>query len=337
MPEEIPNPHDRFFKELFSQQETAVDFVRYYLPEDFVETLDLTQLEIVKESFIDEELRQYFSDLLIKVRLKRGGEVFIYILLEHKSSPDDMVALQLLTYLVQIWRPNLSTRTKPLPLVFPVVFYHGDGEWNVSRTFQSLFDFTGLEALHELTPEFKHLICDLSKLEVTAGGPRLRAGLTTLKYVFSTELPSRLREIFETIKQLPEPLIMEYIKTVLTYLSPITGKISPETAKAALEAALPEKEGSIMQSLAETWIQEGMEKGEQKGVARQTLRMLHRKFGILEAELQERIRSLTIEQLENLGDALLDLQSKESLLAWLQTNASVESIHPRELEELEVR
>jgi predicted transposase/invertase (TIGR01784 family) len=313
--------------------------VRYYLPEDFVETLDLTDLEIVKESFIDEELRQYFSDLLIKVRLKQGGEVFIYILLEHKSSPDDMVALQLLVYLAQIWRPNLRTRTKPLPLVFPVVFYHGDKEWNVSRSFQSLFDFTGLEALRELTPEFKHLLCDLSKLEVTAGGPRLRAGLTTLKYVFSAELTSRLREIFETIKQLPEALIMEYIETVLTYLSPKTGKISPETAIAEIEVVFPDKEGSIMQSLAETWIQEGMEKGlekgEQKGVAKQTLRMLHRKFGILEAELQERIRSLAIEQLENLGDALLDLQSKESLLAWLQTNASVESTHPRKLEEIE--
>lgn len=46
MPEEFPNPHDRFFKELFSQQETVVDFVRYYLPEDFVETLDLSELEI---------------------------------------------------------------------------------------------------------------------------------------------------------------------------------------------------------------------------------------------------------------------------------------------------
>ncbi|MGH9843318.1 MAG: Rpn family recombination-promoting nuclease/putative transposase, partial [Blastocatellia bacterium] len=211
MPEEFPNPHDRFFKELFSELETAVDFVPYYLPEDFVETLDLSALEIVKESFIDEELRQFFSDLLIKVRLKRGGEVFIYILLEHKSKPDEMVALQLLTYLAQIWRPNLRGKTKPLPLVFPVVFYHGEENWNVSREFNALFDFTGMESLREYAVGLKYHLCDVTKLDVTAGGPRLRAGLTTLKYVFSTELPSRLREIFETIKQLPEALIMGYI------------------------------------------------------------------------------------------------------------------------------
>ncbi|MGH9848700.1 MAG: Rpn family recombination-promoting nuclease/putative transposase [Blastocatellia bacterium] len=32
-------------------------------------------------------------------------------------------------YLAQIWRPNLRSKTKPLPLVFPVVFYHGDESW----------------------------------------------------------------------------------------------------------------------------------------------------------------------------------------------------------------
>lgn len=122
---DLPNPHDRFFKELFAQLDTVADFVRHYLPAQLVVGLDLTTLEIVKESFIDEELRQYFSDLLLRVKLKRGAEVFIYILLEHKNTPDDFVALQLLLYLARLWQPSLRNRSKPLPLVFPVVFYHG--------------------------------------------------------------------------------------------------------------------------------------------------------------------------------------------------------------------
>ena len=215
---ELPNPHDRFFKELFSQLDTAADFVRHYLPEHLVAAIDLTTLEIVKESFIDEELRQYFSDLLLQVNLKRGGAVFIYILLEHKSAPDDLVALQLFTYLARIWQPNLRNKTKPLLLVFPVVFYHGEEGWNVSRSFNALFDFGGLESLREYAPEFKYHLCDLSKIEVNKGEARLRAGLTALKYSRSDELPSRLREIFETIRQLPEWRVMGYIRTVLKYL-----------------------------------------------------------------------------------------------------------------------
>lgn len=61
---DLPDPHDRFFKELFPQPETVTDFVQRYLPERFVAWLDLRQLEIAKESFIDEELRQYFSDVV---------------------------------------------------------------------------------------------------------------------------------------------------------------------------------------------------------------------------------------------------------------------------------
>lgn len=55
---ELPNPHDRFFKELFSQLDTAADFVRHYLPERLVAAIDLATLEIVNERFVDEELRQ---------------------------------------------------------------------------------------------------------------------------------------------------------------------------------------------------------------------------------------------------------------------------------------
>jgi predicted transposase/invertase (TIGR01784 family) len=325
----LPNAHDRFFKELFSQLDTAVDFVRYYLPEHLIVAIDLTSLEIVKESFVDEELRQYFSDLLLRVKLKRGGEVFIYILLEHKSTPDDLVALQLLIYLAQIWRPNLRIKTKPLPLVFPVVFYHGEEDWDVSQSFNALFDFTGLESLREYAVEFKHHVCDVSKIEVTRGEPRLRAGMAALKYVRSDELPSRLREIFETIKQLPEGRISGYIRTVLTYLLSVTNILTGEFIRLELGTTFPGKEGEIMRTLAEEWILEGEQRGEQRGkqqeAAKLTLRQLHQRFGILEAELDERIRSLSTEQLENLSEALLDFTAKGDLLAWLDKEMKPET------------
>ena len=200
---------------MFSQIDTAADFVRHYLPEHLDALIDITTLEIGKESFVDEELRQYFSDLLLRVKLKSGGEAFIYILLEHKSAPDDLVALQLLIYLARIWQPTLRDRIKPLPMVFPVVFDHGEESWNVSRNFNALFDLTGMESLREYMVDFKHHVCDLSKIEITKGEARLRAGMAALKYVRSDELPSRLREIFEAIKQLPKWRVLGYIRTVL--------------------------------------------------------------------------------------------------------------------------
>ena len=54
---EVVNPHDKFFKELFSHKDEARDFFAHYLPEDILKHIDLTEIEIVKESFIEKELK----------------------------------------------------------------------------------------------------------------------------------------------------------------------------------------------------------------------------------------------------------------------------------------
>ena len=54
---DLINPHDRFFKEALSQHDTAVDFLRYYLPADVAALLDLSTIELIKDSFVDETLR----------------------------------------------------------------------------------------------------------------------------------------------------------------------------------------------------------------------------------------------------------------------------------------
>ena len=45
-------------------------------------------------------------------------------------------------------------------------------------------------------------------------------------------------------------------------------------------------------------------------------------MGELSPELQQRIQSLSLNQLETLGEALLDFTAMEDLLHWLQANQS---------------
>ena len=60
--------------------------------------------------------------------------------------------------------------------------------------------------------------------------------------------------------------------------------------------------------------QEGRLEGQQELIMRQLLRRL----GNVEWETQSRIRRLSIEQLENLGEAILDFTSPSDLITWLQ-------------------
>jgi flagellar biosynthesis/type III secretory pathway protein FliH len=98
--------------------------------------------------------------------------------------------------------------------------------------------------------------------------------------------------------------------------------------KEALAAAVPEQESGFMQSFAEAWIEEGIEKGiekgQQQGAASLALRLLQRRFGILEADIQQRIRILPLDRLEQLVDTVLDFENRDKLAVWLREHATAD-------------
>ena len=63
MANEPTNPHDAFFKQYLSHPTVAADFLRQHLPAEVAHLLDLTQLRLEKDSFIDEKLRSGSTEL----------------------------------------------------------------------------------------------------------------------------------------------------------------------------------------------------------------------------------------------------------------------------------
>ncbi len=80
------------------------------------------------------------------------------------------------------------------------------------------------------------------------------------------------------------------------------------------------REGMMRESVI---YQEILAEGEQKG--RETegrtliFRQLTRRVGELPQDVRQRIETLSLEQLENLGEALLDFQGIADLQVWLET------------------
>ncbi|MCA2552882.1 MAG: DUF4351 domain-containing protein [Microcystis sp. M04BS1] len=64
-------------------------------------------------------------------------------------------------------------------------------------------------------------------------------------------------------------------------------------------------------------IQQGEAIGIQKGEANLVLRLLKRRFGELPPHITETIQKLTVEKLEDLGEALLDFNIQADLINWL--------------------
>ncbi len=69
-----------------------------------------------------------------------------------------------------------------------------------------------------------------------------------------------------------------------------------------------------------SYITTGERIGYERGKQELVLRLLQKRVEELPQELRERIQTLSLEQLEALGEALLDFTAIEDLLNWLEVN-----------------
>ncbi len=107
-------PHDAVFKRFLRHPETANDFLMLYLPEAIRQRCDFATLRLQSASFIDEDLRAWYSDVLWSVRTTCGAG-YIYVVIEHQSSPDNHMAFRLMRYAIAAMQRHLDAGHKTLP------------------------------------------------------------------------------------------------------------------------------------------------------------------------------------------------------------------------------
>ena len=193
--EKLRGMHDEAVKDFLSDNETAKSFFKEYLPAEIVRNLDFNTLQICKDSFLNKKLAAYFSDILYQVNLKNIS-IFIYLLIDHKSREDRFVGFQFLKYMVRIWELYLKQNKKAetLPVIIPMVIYHGPREWQMGTRFISLFNAPGY--IKGYIPDFNYNLYDISHVpdEEIKGAVLLRILFLTLKYIFTPRLNHKLME-----------------------------------------------------------------------------------------------------------------------------------------------
>ena len=254
----LNNPHDKFLKETLSRKENAVGFIQNYLPQEIVTMIDLDNIEIEKDSYITKNLQEYFTDLLYKVIIK-GEESYIYVLFEHKSYPDKLIGLQLLEYLIQCWRTKAKQK-QALPLVIPLVIYHGKTNWNIGLRFSEIIEPID-NSLRKYIPDFEYILYDLSKYsdDEIVGTEELKVMLNLMKYIYSENLQDKLREIFKILSHISDTNL-DYISTITIYLMSTTEIEIKELAKIMTET-ISEKGGEIAMTTAQKIKKEGINEG----------------------------------------------------------------------------
>ena len=114
-------------------------------------------------------------------------------------------------------------------------------------------------------------------------------------------------------------LISGFIDTYLKLNAEEEARFQAELAR--IEPVQQEEIMEIVTSWMEQGIQrglqQGLQQGRQQGELALVIRQLTRRLGAVAPQLRERIGMLSIEQLEDLGEALLDFTNTADLQAWL--------------------
>jgi predicted transposase YdaD len=138
-------PHDEFVKHMLFDTPVARDFFENNLSKEMLSQMCLSTMILTPGTFVDSELNMRHTDILYKVALKTGSEGYIYLLVEHQSSPDPVMAFRTLNYVMRILDRhikdsiNAGKNPLPLPYIFPIVYYNGEKAYKGENCLFNLF------------------------------------------------------------------------------------------------------------------------------------------------------------------------------------------------------
>jgi predicted transposase YdaD len=313
---------------------------------DLVELIDCRRLELVRTSFVARDYRNVEADLVLRapVRSRRRGlkHIWIYILIEHQSEPDELMLLRLLDYVVQIlkyqvreWqRRHGSRRRVRLQPVLPLVFYTGTKQWESVGRLKDLMELG--ERFAPVTPHLEPLYLNLGAISAerlkSAGGSFGQVlRLVQRRKALPEEFRTLLAEVLRNLEAMPARQRLRWLE-LLSYLRALVYHERSDEEQAplgeAIEAAVrtaQQREGvlDMFRSGADVLKEQGRKEGRKKG----------RDEGRREGELHGRRQALLLQLRTRFKDLPLEMVTRveqtkdiEQLDTWLERFATATTL-----------
>jgi len=306
----IVSPHDKYFKVMMSDPRVSKDFLQFHLPENIKLHMGFDSLHLEKESYLDEELDLNRTDLVFSCDFK-GRKGFIYILVEHQSTVDPIMPFRLLKYKIRIMDDHMNkTESNILPIVYPLVFYHGQALYNHTKDLFELFAEPDL-AREILFQPFE--LIDVGRIPDAKLREHVWSGVMelTLKHIFARDIIPFAKDIMRELKRFERWDAIDLAKVTIFYLmntvedkqkKQVINLIKTELSKSG-EEIMTFREYCIAEGRAEGWAEgraEGMEKGVEKGRVEVAKNALRQGFS---TEAIKQLTGLSISVIEKLDKA----------------------------------
>lgn len=296
--------HDRLFKELLTT--FFWEFLELFIPPMAASLEPSSIVFLDKEVFTDVTVGdKYEADLIVKGKV-RGENAFFLLHVEHQAQPQPAFDKRMFRYFARLYEKH------DLP-IYPIALFSYQApktpQPNCHQvTFPSKvvlsfhYDLIQLNQLHwrdflqQRNPVAAAL---MSKMNI-APSDRLQVKAECLRLMATLKLDyARMR------------LISGFVDTYLKLTAEENRLLQAEIGRME-----PEQQEVVMQ-IVTSWMEDGLQQGLQEGELSVILRQLNRKVGELTPELRDRIRQLSLAQLDALAESLLDFSHTQDLVDWL--------------------
>ncbi|MDR1964764.1 MAG: Rpn family recombination-promoting nuclease/putative transposase [Planctomycetaceae bacterium] len=325
--------HDAFCKNKLQNVRKARKFLKYLFKPEVLEQLDLKRLQIEPESYVDENLKRYYTDVLYRIPLKNSNEsIVVFVLIELKTDNSRWTIFQMLLYIVRIWKRAFETvanaanaqnateeakqqfETFLLPMVIPIIFHHGEEKFTAPIELAKLIRL--VMGMEEFALNLKAMLFDVTPLAPKdfPEDLELSAFFMLLQAVFYKEgVAEKLLEIYRKLR--PTMHLAESQKEwqdAVYYATTSAKHFLPEDFKNVIKQT--EKEGVVTMSTSvlDQLIAEAAE-GKTKAVKawqNAVLATLRKKFTNIPEHIETAIRQMSDPiALESLHSYALDSQT----------------------------
>jgi predicted transposase/invertase (TIGR01784 family) len=264
----IKNRHDRFIKLMMTNQKVVREFFEENLPEKIKSIINFDSIKPEKESFVKDDLDEQAADILFSADFgdKRG---YLYVLIEHQSSPSEMLPFRILKYIVSIMEDHLKKEeTNVLPIVFPICLYNGWRNYHFSTDIFELFGDRKDLARELMFKPFE--LINLAEISDEKLKEKLMYGIVAyaMKHIYEKNILQVVKVILDRAKclDLEKDSENDYICSVLLYLMDAGEADRQEFINTVNAAGLPTISEVKIMTLAEQFRQEGEQKGRQEGL-----------------------------------------------------------------------
>jgi predicted transposase/invertase (TIGR01784 family) len=143
-------------------------------------------------------------------------------------------------------------------------------------------------------------------------------GLLPFAVLSQTEQPAEvLREVARQVETISDKRLQSNVAAATAVLAGLS--LDKDVIQSILRRDMM-RESVIYQDIKQEGWQEGRQEGLVEGERTLVFRLLDRKLGTLPSEIRSTVNTLSLLQLEALGEALLDFGSIDDLSQWLETH-----------------